>query len=70
MDHPAANQYLPEAPAFYSVAKTALTLDLAPRTILRFIASGRLKAVRTSALKGRYRIPRAALVEFLQEARA
>ena len=41
-----------------------------PRTVRNWVAAGRLRAYRTSALKGRIRIPRGAVAELLGDLRA
>ena len=53
---------------WYSVAEVALILSLCPRTIRRLIWSGQLAAVSTSPIRGRLRISREALAEFLRHA--
>ena len=50
---------------FLSVHSIAARLCLSPRTVRRWIESGRLKAVRTSAIRGRFRVSPASLAAFL-----
>lgn len=56
--------------SFLSIAQIAHLLRLSPRTVRRWIESGRLQAVRTSARRGRFRVPRGALTDFLECSRA
>ena len=55
--------------SFLSVREVAHLLHLSPRTVRRWVRSGRLEAVRTSMVKGRIVIPRASLKRFLETAR-
>jgi excisionase family DNA binding protein len=63
--------FLPsQTTSFLSADQVAALLDLSPRTVRRWIEDGRLQAIRTSTRRGRYRIPREALADFLERARA
>ncbi len=52
-------------PPLSTVKGVSAFLGVHPRTVRNWVASGQLKAYRTSALKGRIRISRQALQELL-----
>jgi len=56
--------------AFLTVEETAALLSLSVKTVLRRIADESLVAIRTGAVRGRIRIPRAALERYLVASRA
>lgn len=60
----------PETRPYLSIADAAELLDVSPRTIRRRIASGEIVAMRTSPERGHIRIPRAALLDYLERSRA
>ena len=65
-----AYRYLPDGlKPFLSVADTAELLGVHPRTVLRKIEAGILPAIRTGTTRGKLRIPRQALAEFLEVSR-
>jgi excisionase family DNA binding protein len=49
-----------------TVREVALILALCPRTIRRLISAGQIAAVSTSAVRGRLRVSREALDDFLR----
>ena len=53
-----------------SVKDISAFIGVHPRTVRNWVAAGRLRAYRTSALKGRIRIPRQAVAELLGDLRA
>ena len=57
-----------EVDSFLPVAHVALMLHVSSRTVRRWIRQGRLGAVRTSKVRGRFRVPRARLESFLEGA--
>ena len=56
-------------PAFLSVPRVAEILDISEKTVLRRIEDKALRAIRTGTVRGRLRIPRQALAEFLEASR-
>ena len=60
-----------EAPtsSYVSVADVAQLLQLSEKTVRRWIESGRLRAIRTSPVRGRIRVARTELSAFLHENR-
>jgi excisionase family DNA binding protein len=58
----------PRLVPFLKVIDVAKVLNISPRTVRQMIREGRLAGVATSATRGRLRVSRAALAEFLRTA--
>ena len=61
-------ELLAELPAILDTRTVSNWLGVSERTIRRWIASGRLRALKTSSARGgRLRVPRRALMDFMAE---